>query len=357
MILPKETVMLAPLSALYGALTRARLALYRAGALPVHRIEAPVISVGNLTAGGTGKSPLVAWVARAVAREGLRVCILTRGYGRAHPKSRVIVSDGERILAGPLEGGDEPCMLAEMLLGKAAVISDADRVGSARWAVENLKSEVFILDDGFQHLRIARDLNLVLLDATNPWGGRRLLPRGTLREPRENLSRADCIVITRADQADNIASLRAEIESLSGSRPIFLSHIASQRARPLFAASIREEAEAMIRSQPVAAFCAIGNPQAFFMQLRRRGSILLSHTRAFSDHHVYTQSDVDQLEREAREHGARLLVTTAKDAVKLRALCFELPCLVLEIEIGFDEEDGFLSLIEKAVRQRRQAKV
>ncbi|HEX8922279.1 MAG TPA: tetraacyldisaccharide 4'-kinase, partial [Pyrinomonadaceae bacterium] len=200
-------LILAPLGALYSAVTRARLALYRRGALRVHQISAPVISVGNITTGGTGKTPIVEWIARAVAKEGRRVCILTRGYGRADARRRVLVSDGERILAEAREGGDEPRLLAEKLQGMAAVVSDADRVGAARWAESNLKSDLFILDDGFQHLRIARDLDIVAVDATNPWGGGRLLPTGRLREPLSGLTRADLIILTRTEQAPEIDSL------------------------------------------------------------------------------------------------------------------------------------------------------
>jgi tetraacyldisaccharide 4'-kinase len=145
------SIALAPLSALYGAVTRARLLLYQTGALRVHQIDAPVISVGNITTGGTGKTPLVEWIARMIAQAGRRPCILTRGYGRDDASQRVVVSDGERILAGAREGGDEPLLLAEALQGVAAVISDSDRVNAARWASETLGSQVFILDDGFQH--------------------------------------------------------------------------------------------------------------------------------------------------------------------------------------------------------------
>jgi tetraacyldisaccharide 4'-kinase len=348
MIVPTENLLLAPLSALYGAVIRARLALYSAGALPVYRIEAPVISVGNLTAGGTGKTPLVAWVARRLALEGRRACILTRGYGRANPKSQTVVSDGERLLAGAAEGGDEPFMLAEMLLGKAAVISDADRVRAARWAIENLRSDAFILDDGFQHLRLARDLDIVVIDGMNPLGGKRLLPRGLLREPSANLKRADCIVITRADQAADINSLRAEVDSLSGGRPVFLSQVACTSVRPLFENPTGQEEDAALGRQPVAAFCALGNPEAFFRQVEQSGTAL-KYKRAFADHHVYTQNEVEAIEGEARARGARVLLTTAKDAVKLRSLRFELRCYVLEIEIGFDDEDGILALIRQAI--------
>src|SRR5215218_5964549 len=181
---------LAPLGMLYGAVARVRLRLYRSGLLKSARVGAPVVSVGNLTAGGTGKTPLVEWAARALAREGLRACVLTRGYGRADESRRAVASDGARVLAEVTECGDEPRLLAERLLGAAAVVCDRDRVAAARWAREELGAEVFVLDDGFQHLRIARDLDIVTVDATAPWGGRAMLPRGRLREPASGLARA-----------------------------------------------------------------------------------------------------------------------------------------------------------------------
>ena len=199
-----SSIVLAPLSVLYAAVTRTRLALYKRGVLKLSTLDAPVISVGNITTGGTGKTPLVEWVARALDRQGRKVCILTRGYGRENPNIRIVVSDGQRILANELEAGDEPRLLAENLLGLAAVISDADRFAAGQWANKEFGSDVFILDDGFQHLRLVRDLNIVTIDATNPWGGGRLLPYGRLREPRGVLSRADCVVITRADQAHDL---------------------------------------------------------------------------------------------------------------------------------------------------------
>jgi tetraacyldisaccharide 4'-kinase len=343
--------MLAPLSALYGMATRARLALYHQGAFKVERIEAPVISVGNITAGGTGKTPLVAWLARAVARQGKRTCILTRGYGRENPKARVLVSDGERVLADEREGGDEPLMLALMLRGFAAVVSDANRVEAARWAIKNLNSEVFILDDGFQHLRIARDLNIVTIDAMNPWGGKRLLPRGTLREPLAGLRRADCLVITRSDQSKNLDALRAEASNLSGGRPVFISRTKLARVRSLFSTTAHQDQDIHSLTQPVAAFCAIGNAQAFFQQIKDSG-VNTADTRAFPDHHVYTQSEIDRLSAQARAHGAQALLTTAKDAVKLHSLNFPLPCYVLEVELTFDEETGLLDQLREAVKSR-----
>jgi tetraacyldisaccharide 4'-kinase len=346
-------IALAPLSALYSTVTRARLMLYQMGALRVHQINAPVISVGNITTGGTGKTPLVEWIAWMIAQMGCRPCILTRGYGRSGGSERVIVSDGERILADARAGGDEPVLLAERLQGVAAVISDADRVSAARWASETLGSQVFILDDGFQHLRIARDLNILTIDATAPWGGGHLLPRGRLREPLRGLARADLIVITRADQVQDISPLKQQVERLSNGRPIFQAHTRTRRMRALTDRADEHASFTVSSTSPWAAFCAIGNPQSFFAHIRGGGHTL-SYTRAFADHHVYTQQDVEALEREAAAHGAQLLLTTAKDAVKLRSLRFRLPCYVLEVEMVFDDESRLLDLIREAVLKQEQ---
>ncbi len=359
MILPPLNL-LAPFGAFYGAVTRARLALYRMGALATRKVEVPVISVGNITTGGTGKTPLVAWIARAVALEGRRVCVLTRGYGRANPRERVLVSDGERIRAGASEGGDEPRLLAEMLQGVAAVVSDADRFAAARWSLQNLGSEVFILDDGFQHMRLARDLDILTVDATDPWGGKQLLPRGRLREPLSELKRADCIVITRANQASGANALRAEIERRSKVRTVILSRARTSNIRLLYstAENARDEKpphiEAASLVQPVAAFCAIGNPQTFFKHLCDDGHDLI-YTRAFRDHHLYTQGDITSLCREAKAQGAQLLLTTAKDAVKLGSFGFEIACYVVEIDLEFDDEQSLLDMIHQTVSRNKKS--
>ncbi len=354
-----STLALAPLSWIYGAATRMRLALYRRGLLAVHKVDVPVISVGNITAGGTGKTPFVAWLARAIAQDENssgghhRVCILSRGYGRAAPRTRVVVSDSARILADAREGGDEPRLLAEMLQGVASVVSDSNRFAAARWAIENWGSTVFILDDGFQHLSLARDLNIVLVDATDPWGGGRLLPDGRLREPLEGLARADCIIITRADQTNDpnaLATLRAEAKQLSGGQAtIFTSRVHTHRAQPLVSSAARPASVEDILRKPMAAFCALGNPQSFFAHLRSDG-YAVNYTRAFPDHHSYTQSDVDTLVREAAANKAQGLLTTAKDAVKLGALRFALPCYVIEIDLEVADEDRLLSIVRDTVR-------
>ncbi len=345
----KPSLALIPLSAVYSAVTRTRLAAYRRGWLSVSKLDAPVISVGNLTTGGTGKTPLVEWVCRVIAspgagkglRERKRVCVLTRGYGRDNPKTQIVVSNGVELLAGEQDAGDEPFLLAKNLLGISAVIANSDRVAAGEWAVKNLNTECFVLDDGFQHLRLARDLDIVTIDATNPWGGGSLLPFGRLRESRAALSRADCVVITRAEQVEDLPSIRTAVEQLVSAVPIFSSRMVTSEIRNLDGGSADTES---LRSQTLGAFCGVGNPESFFNHLRGQG-FAPAFTSAFADHHNYNQSELDGLVKEAKSRGAGGLITTAKDAVKLSALNLEIPCYVFEIQILIDEEDRLIEII------------
>lgn len=330
-----KSIVLPPLSLLYGAVTRTRLSLYKRGTFQTTKLDRPVISIGNITTGGTGKTPLVEYVAKLIASQGKKVCILTRGYGRKDPHLQVIVSDGYDVLASPGEAGDEPYLLATKLAGQAAVISSADRIAAGQEAIKDFGTEVFVLDDGFQHLRLARDLNIVCVDATNPWGGGRLLPYGRLRESLEGMRRADCVVLTRCDQVESVEALRAEVSELTGGRPIFES-----RMRPV-------RVNAMLGR--VGAFCAIGNPVSFFESLRGLG-YELGLERAFTDHHAYTPGDVEQLNQLAQQSGASALITTAKDAVKLKGMTFAVPCYVLEIEIEIYDAERFTALIAEGLK-------
>jgi tetraacyldisaccharide 4'-kinase len=340
-------ITLTPLSGLYGVAMKARRALYRRGFFRVNEIGVPVISVGNLTTGGTGKTPLVEWIARALAQRQERLCILTRGYGREHPGRRVLVSNGSEMFSDARGAGDEPLLLAEKLKGEAAVICDADRVAAAHWAIENLGTKLFILDDGFQHLRMARDYNIVAIDATNPWGNRRLLPAGNLRESPHQLARADCIVITRADDLAQTQTLKPEIDRLSKGRPVFLSRMRVAGLRKL--SDLKDGASGEdLKSVPAAAFCGVGNPESFFAQLRRDG-YTLCHTRVFPDHHYYTQEEINALISQSSQRGAHALLTTAKDEVKLRSFKFEMPSYVVDVAIEIEGESKFLALIDTAI--------
>jgi len=353
----KPSVALIPLSAIYGVITRTRLAAYRRGWFSVSRLAAPVISVGNLTTGGTGKTPMVEKVCRVLAteeataraRKRKRVCVLTRGYGRSNPNTQVVVSNGAELLAGEEESGDEPFLLAGNLLGTAAVIANPNRVAAGEWAIKNLQTDCFVLDDGFQHLPLARNLDLVIIDATNPWGGG-LLPYGSLREPPSGLSRADCIVITRADQVTNLSTIREAVERSVGAVPIFSSRMVTTEIRTLDGKHIDIET---LRAQRPGAFCGVGNPKSFFDHLSREG-LAPTFSRKFGDHHKYTQPEVDALVNEARSHGAEVLITTAKDAIKLSRFRWEIPIYALEIQISIEEENRFIEIIKEAADQNRK---
>ncbi len=354
--LARLTPLLAPLSHLFGIITRSRAAAYRRGVFKIHTIEgAAIISVGNLTTGGTGKTPLVRLVARLAAEEMANfdstlhqpsICILSRGYGRLDSRTRVVVSDGRQLLADARTGGDEPRELAEQLPGMAAVVSDRDRVAAARFAQTHLGSRVFILDDGFQHLRLARDLDIVAIDATDPFGGNHLLPRGRLREHPRTLRRADVIVITRTEQVAPSPQLIHELAHLSDGKPVLLARTKIRAIRPLGEPEARVSSSSL--AAPALAFCALGNPEAFFSLLRREGWNL-TRTHAFADHYAYRQQDADALATMARACGAEVLLTTAKDAVKLRGLQWDIIPEVVEIDTVIDDEATLRRLVRAAI--------
>jgi tetraacyldisaccharide 4'-kinase len=282
------------LSRLYGKIIDFRNALYEKGVFKSFSLGAKTVSVGNITVGGTGKTPLVALIAEILAARGEKVCILTRGYGRTNPKKRILVSDGEKIFTNAKTGGDEPFELARKLLGKAIVVADADRVSAAQWAREKFGATAFVLDDAFQHRRARRDLDVVIVDATNPFGNGEMLPSGILREPLENLKRADSIVISRANLIEDAEKLKAKIRKYNDACPIFISENVILNLTELkdFSANTQEnESEPQINAdarrlksdkqtieavsrnfetKKALAFCALGNPENFFVQLRRQ---------------------------------------------------------------------------------------
>jgi tetraacyldisaccharide 4'-kinase len=282
----------------YEMVVRLRNAAYRRGWLHSERVPAPVVSVGNLTAGGTGKTPCVEYVARFYRNLDRRVAILSRGYGGAG-------------------GRNDEALVLEENLSDVPHLQGADRVALARTAIEKLVSEILVLDDGFQHRRLNRDLDLVLIDATTPWGHGYLLPRGLLREPPISLRRADVIVLTRCDQMpaeqrerlwQTIARIAPDVPAIETThRPVELSNSDGASA-PLD----------VLREAPVAAFCGIGNPQAFRRSLLDLGA-RLNDFRVYADHHAYSRADVEELRRWANGLPAgTLVVSTQKDLVKLR---------------------------------------
>ncbi|HKO63268.1 MAG TPA: tetraacyldisaccharide 4'-kinase, partial [Pyrinomonadaceae bacterium] len=284
------SLIMMPLGVLYGAITRARLAAYRSGVFSVSQLPAPVISVGNITTGGTGKTPLVEWVCRVLSRDGKKVCVLTRGYGRANPETQVVVSDGTRVLVDERQAGDEPFLLAGKLVGIAAVIANGNRVAAGHWAIQNLGTNALVLDDGFQHLRIARNFDIVTIDATNPWGDGALLPHGRLREEPGGLARADCVVITRTEQIEDVSYLRTSIQKHT-TAPIFTSRMVTAGIETIQGERVDQNT---LTNASLAAFCAIGNPGSFFTHLERAGARVV-FAQVYPDHHVYQQHEINRL--------------------------------------------------------------
>ncbi|MGB7209799.1 MAG: tetraacyldisaccharide 4'-kinase [Pyrinomonadaceae bacterium] len=337
--------LLSPFGWLHGRAANVRNSLYDRGTFASHSLGARTISIGNITAGGTGKTPLVALVSEILAENGEKICILTRGYGRQNPKDRILVSDSAKVLVDSKTGGDEPVELAHKLIGKAVIVADANRVSAAKWAMEKFGVTAFVLDDGFQHRRAKRDLDIVCIDATNPFGGGEVLPAGRLREPLANLRRADSIVITRSNFAEEIENLKFQISNLNPAAAIFLSenHIARLRTLEEFHAKT-QSSQRDAKQKRAFAFCALGNPNNFFEQLKRE-DFDLAGTETFPDHYFYKQTDVDGLEKKAGEFEIGAFVTTAKDAVKLKDMKFEIPCYVVEIEPVISDAEQFRKLI------------
>ncbi|MEJ7617749.1 MAG: tetraacyldisaccharide 4'-kinase [Pyrinomonadaceae bacterium] len=344
-------ISLAPLSLIYGVGVRARNAFYDWGLFAVHDVALPS-SAWEISPPGNGQNSAGEVGGARGGGDGAVDQVLHSHEGdgrRSRAAERVVVSDGRRLMADALRAGDEPRLLAEELLGVASVIADADRIAAARWAMRNLGSQVFILDDGFQHRRLARRLNLAVIDATNPWSNGWVLPRGRLREPLTALKRADCAVITRAGQSRDLAQLTARVRDYCApSVPIIASNMEISSVRPLGANDA--DGAGLDSQQRVGAFCAIGNPQSFFTQLRSRG-YQLAYERVFPDHAYYTQRDVDRLGEEAKRRNLSALLTTAKDAVKLGHLCHAVPCFVVNIELEFrpPDREALMNLIAQVV--------
>jgi len=336
-----------PLGWIYEKITDIRNAKFDRGSIAVHDLGARTISIGNITTGGTGKTPLAILVSEVLASRGERVCILTRGYGRKDPKHRVLVSNTTELLSDEANAGDEPFEMAKKLLGKAMVVADADRVAAAGWAKAEFGITVFVLDDGFQHRRAGRNVDIVCVDATDPFGGGKMLPFGRLRERVSNLKRANIILLTRADLAPDIAELKRQIAALAPGAAVFA---ASTRTAYLISLSafISNRADGSTAQgfsrDPAFVFCGLGNPKAFFAQLENSG-LVIAGTRAFPDHYVYGQKDIDVIVSAAKAAGADYLLTTPKDAVKLGGLGLELPCYVVNSELVLDDAERFAALL------------
>jgi tetraacyldisaccharide 4'-kinase len=334
------------LSGVYRAVVQTRLRLYRRGWKEQHYLGTLVVSIGNLTVGGTGKTPVVEMLARTLRDRGRRVSILSRGYkskkldavqswtrpdGTAYPAEDMpkVVSTGEEVLLASKFAGDEPYMLASNLDGVSVVV-DKDRVKGGRFAVGELLADTLLLDDGMQYLNLAHAIDIVLVDSKSPFGTGSLLPRGTLREPKSNLRRASYIFITKCDGSSNeqlVERLRrynrvAEIiECTHG--PKYLQNLTTGERQPL----------SFLQSKYVAAISGIAVPENFERQVEALGA-KIEIRRRFSDHHRFSRKEITKFLSRCTERDMDLIVTTEKDAVRFpKQDRIEVPIYFLRIEV------------------------
>ena len=332
------------LSLPFKAIVQFRLWLYRKRFKRETSLGCLVISVGNLTVGGTGKTPVVEKFARALHAAGRKVAILSRGYrsekpsfwkqlrlwleGRPYRGGTRVVSDGLDVLLDSREAGDEPYMLAKNLPG-VVVLTDKDRVRSGRHALDHYQSDTLILDDGLQYLHLKHRIEIVLVDRQSPFGNRHLLPRGTLREPPRNLHRASHVFITKSDGTDN-SELIAEIRQHNQKAEIIecahrLTHVVDMEGQ-------RHELD-FLRGRKVGALSGIARPGSFHRLLREHGAQIVEE-RIFPDHHRFRLAELMGADRRCREAGAEFIVTTEKDFVRFPPnLKLDLPIYYVRLEI------------------------
>lgn len=332
-----ERVCLFPLylaSLPFGWAASIRALLYSSGFLKQKRLSCPVISIGNITVGGTGKTPFVIHLARRFVKEGISIAILSRGYKRKKDSSP-LVSNGNTIFLSPEESGDEAFLMAQRLKN-IPVLVGKDRFRNGLMALQKIKVQGFLLDDGFQHLSLYRDLNIVLIDSLIGFGSGHLLPRGILREPLSSLQRADLFILTKVKEKKDCHSLESKLKELQPRAKIFHSHY-----EPIeFVNPFGEVQElSMMKGRRALVFSGIARPETFSSLLEQVG-IEIQKELVFPDHHSYSSSDLERIRREAR--GVDFVVTTEKDMVKLaHSPLSSMPLLALRIDVRIWEEEEF----------------
>lgn len=330
-------------SLFYGAAVAFRNGLYDGGYITARRTSIPVVSVGNLTAGGAGKTPVAEWIARYYLSQGNRVAIVSRGYKRKSA-GVVLVSDGRLTFVSAAEAGDEPMMLARR--NPSAIVAVAERRYDAiEFLVKRFSDappDVILLDDGFQHRQLHRDLNVLVVNTASDLFADRLLPLGRLRESLAELGRADIFFLTKVTRYTDVDSLTKNLAAFNtpAPKPVVQSRIAVKAFRSFFSGeAVQLESQG---SQPFLftwafAFSGIGDP-ATFMETLEASGLIVEHAKHFPDHHDYTAADIDFILSETVRHGINLIITTEKDYYRLKAndalfgLLRNAPCFYVEIE-------------------------
>ncbi|MDD4816804.1 MAG: tetraacyldisaccharide 4'-kinase [Victivallaceae bacterium] len=323
------TALLFVASRFYRMVTQFRIWLYDRRFFRYHALGCLVVSIGNLTCGGTGKTPVVEVFARSLNQKGRRVAILSRGYrskkrslyerlmakaGKLEEDPPKIVSDGERVLLNSEYAGDEPFMLASNLPG-VVVLVDKDRVKSGRYAIDKFQTDTLILDDGFQYLRLRPHINIVLVDSTTPFGNHHVLPRGILREPIKNIRRADYVFLTKSGGGHRNEHLKRFVRRHNRRAEIIeCCHM------PQYLADVHNPAKrrelSFLAGKKIAAISGIANPESFERFLEELGGRVV-YTEHFVDHHRYSVQEIEHFAAAAKKSGAEILLTTEKDAVRI----------------------------------------
>jgi tetraacyldisaccharide 4'-kinase len=315
--------------------SRVRNRLYDKGVLNVVRPNEFVTSVGNITWGGTGKTALTEYLTKALIENGFRVAILSRGYGR-QSGGVVVVSDGRKLLVTCSEAGDEPFLLATKIPQAPVVVAESR--SDALEAISKFAAEVIVLDDAFQHRQIARDIDLVLVDASENIRNLHVIPFGKLREPIDSLHRASAIVLMHSNHSNK--------ETLDAIQSLTI---------PVFHANYYP-VQFQFSGKCVAAFCGIASPDHFRTLLEEHGAELVFF-RKFPDHHIYSSSELNQLQDEAKRAGAEALITTAKDGVKLNAGDFHFPFAIINADLRVEEGEKFNTWIIERLKSSKSAAV
>jgi len=308
-------VVLYLLSLVYRAGVRLRKILYQYGILISRSLPCKVVSIGNITLGGTGKTPLVVSLAGFLLEKGMHPAVVSRGYGRKDESQTLIVSDEQTVLTDTATGGDEPVLIGSKLPGVPVVVG-CNRIAAAQRTIQRFNASVVILDDGFQHFRLKRDLDIALVDAADPFGNGKIFPAGILREPIEALSRAQAVIITRSDAIASIEALKSRIRRLTSAR-IFTSF-----QRPLDLVDNRTgefKPLSVLRGTKVLAFSGIAHPESFTSLLKALGAVV-SEERIYPDHYEFKKADLAEVLKKAADDRVNMIVTTEKDAVRLRTL-------------------------------------
>lgn len=318
----------------YGLGHEARMKLFDWHLRAQHRLPCPVFCVGNLTVGGTGKTPLVLETARILQKLGRKVAIVSRGYRRENPGRPLLVSDGENILAEGPQAGDEPRMLARALPGVIIVLC-ARRYEGGLLAVDQ-GADVVLLDDGFQHRSLARDCNIVLWDSLRPWRSAALLPRGMMREGFSALKRAQAAVFTRSNLGPSQKSLAARMKRQAPHLTLFEAPL--QATGVIHWETGAEKGLEKLGQANWAAFCGIGNPDSFWKLLETEGAVV-SFRKALPDHHRPRPEEMAALVQEALHSGANALICTEKDRENLPSgFTSALPLYILKAQMGLEKD-------------------